>query len=75
MDRACRPQIRRSPIDHHVDAPAPGTDIRTPLLPNIRGQWFSQGEMVEFAILRCEELKIGQGAAIALSLACKNREL
>ncbi|OWV67289.1 hypothetical protein ATY75_31925 [Rhizobium sp. N122] len=48
---------------------------RTPLLPNIRGQRFYQGEMVKFAILRCEELQIRQGTAIALSLAGKNREL
>jgi hypothetical protein len=31
--------------------------------------------MVEFAILHCEEFKIGQGVAITLSLSCKNREL
>jgi hypothetical protein len=69
------PYIRRSPIDHHVDAPAPGANIRTPMPPNIHGQWFYQGGMIKFAILRCEELQIRQGAAIALRLAVKHREL
>lgn len=52
------PHVQRSPIDHHVDAPTPGTDIRTPELPNILGQWFYRGEMIKFAIPRCKELQI-----------------